>query len=312
MRLLALLLLVSFSAYALPPDARVPVLTYHSWANYHDETTGACDTEAQALLRDLRVIHEEGFHIIPAYWLVEWVRGWRDGSTLPDRAVVITLDDGHDLDFLDNAMPFHPCAPLRSMRSVLEEAAKWGWGGRKLPIHATVFVIGSPEARRHINPRYMHDNWWPAAAHHPMLEIQNHSLDHDHIRIPGGVYDEALDIPLTAGGGAGQGTSLRIDTLDEHIAYVEASTYWIWHKTNTGADLFAYPFGPASEYSKTVYFPGQQDTHGAFCASGGYVTRQSDPWCLERVVHRAPDSHGGWSSADGMRRILKAAKAGHG
>ena len=294
---------------ALPDDARVPVLTYHSWEARYDEATGRCDIESEALARDLEVIYSEGYTVIPAYWLVEWVRGWRDGSTLPDRAVVITLDDGHDLDFLDNALPWHPCAPLRSMRAVLEEAAEWDWGGPKgMPVpHATTFVIGSAEARRHIDGEHMNHNWWPSAAAHPLLEVQNHSLDHDHNSIPDGAYDEYLGVDLTAGGGKGQMTSLRIDTAEENALYVDLAASYIWHKTAAGPDLFAYPFGPASEYSRTEYFPGQRDTVGAFCGSGGYVTRDSDPYCLPRFVHRSSPQYGGWRDAAELKEILRAA-----
>lgn len=318
----ALLFLIATSAQALPDDARVPVLTYHSWETRYDAETKICDIESRALARDLKVIFEEGYTVIPAYWLVEWVRGWRDGSTLPDKAVVITMDDGYDLDFLDNVNPHHPCAPLRSMRAVLEEASAWPWeapDGMPVP-HVTTFVISSPAARALINPdRAMQDNWWPSANAHPLMEVQNHGLDHDHEAIPAGTLDLlltdalGLDLPvmLPAGGGEPQMTSLRIDTLAESSDYVGLSAEYIYARAGLWPDLLAYPFGPASDYMINTYMPNYFSDHGsvaAYCAGGVYVTRDSNPYCLGRFVHRSSPAYGGWRTAEELKMILRQAR----
>lgn len=309
-------------AMALDMSARVPVLTYHSWDNRYNEATLACDVESEALARDLKVIYEEGYTVIPAYWLAEWVRGWRDGATLPEKSVVITIDDGHDGDFLDNAEPHHPCAPIRSARAVLEEAAEWEWGAPEgMPVpHLTTFVIGSPIARALINTDgRMADNWWSAASVHPLLEVQNHSLDHDHEAIPAGTLDLlltdalGLDLPvmLPAGGGEPQMTSLRIDTLAESSDYVGLSAEYIYRRTALWPDLLAYPFGPASDYMINDYMPTHYAEHGvvaAFCAGGRYVTRNSNIYCLGRFVHRSSPAYGGWRNADELRALLRNAQ----
>lgn len=299
-------------AMALDVSSKVPVLTYHSSENYYDEATMGCDTESAALERDLALIHSMGFTVIPAYWLVEWQRGWRGGNTLPDRSVVITFDDGHNADFLDNADPWHPCAPIKSMRAVLEEAATWDWSptyGAPVP-HATTFVIGSPTAREHIKGDMMSDAWWSAASAHPLMEVQNHSLDHDHESIPEDTLDEKLDVLLPAGGGKPRMTSTRISSFDQSTDYVTVSAEYIEQKTGLWPDLFAYPFGPASSFMRDVYFPEQFEQHGtvaAFCGAGGYVTKESNPYCLERFVHRASPQYGGWRDEHELEAILRGA-----
>lgn len=303
------LLTISLSAQGLPNDAKVPVLTYHSWETRYDPATETCDIESDALARDLKVIFEEGFTPIPAYWLAEWVLGWREGSTLPDKAVVITMDDGYDLDYLDNVNPHHPCAPLRSMRAVLEEASSWSWDAPEgMPVpHATTFVIASPLARSYINTdQNMQENWWPSANNHPLMEVQNHGLDHDHNSIPAGVYDEKMDIYLPAGGGDPQMTSMRIDTLEESLDYVQAAGEYISNRIGMGTDLFAYPFGPASDYMINTYMPVHDNlTVAAFCTEEEYVTRDSNPYCLGRFVHRSLPIYGGWQTAEQLRMILQ-------
>ena len=327
MRTLSALLLIAgvvlscARVLALPDDARVPVLTYHSWDIRHDPETGTCDVESEALARDLDIIYNAGFTVIPAYWLAQWVRGERDGATLPPRAVVITIDDGHDADYLDNIWPYHPCAPIRSIRSVLEDAAAWDWGGPEgMPVpHASLFVIGSPAARELIDAGgsrdggWMNDNWWSSAHYHPLLEVYNHSLDHDHNAIPADTYDEHIEVELTAGGGQGQMTSRRIDTHAKNDLYVALAAEYITARIGMWPDLFAYPFGPASTYAVQDYFPRYAHEHGtvaAFCTDGGanrYVTLQSDPFCLPRFVHRSSPAFGGWRDADELRAILRAA-----
>ena len=74
----SLILAAMISTLAI--DAKVPVLTYHSWDNRYDEATESCDTEPEALARDLQVIYDEGYTVIPAYWLAEGAHASRQGS----------------------------------------------------------------------------------------------------------------------------------------------------------------------------------------------------------------------------------------
>lgn len=311
----SLILAAMISTLAI--DAKVPVLTYHSWDNRYDEATESCDVESEALLRDLKVIYEEGYTVIPAYWLAEWVRGWRSGLTLPAKSVVITLDDGYDLDYLDNIDPSHLCAPLRSVRSVLEEAATWDWSAPEgMPVpHVTTFVIASPAARSFINTdQGMSENWWPSANNHPLMELQSHGLDHDHESIPAGTLDERLsdvvgiDIFLPAGGDEPQMNSVRIDNYAEASVYVGLASEYIASRLGTWPDLFAYPFGPASDYMINIYMPTQYAEHGvvaAFCAGGEYVTRNSNIYCLGRFIHRAFPQYGGWRNEEELKNLLR-------
>lgn len=159
----------------------------------------------------------------------------------------------------------------------------------------------------------MMENWWPSAAIHPLMEVQNHGLDHDHETIIPGSYDETLsslinwDITLPAGGGIPQMKSTRIDTFEESEMYVQAAGEYISMRIGMGTDLFAYPFGPASDYMIDIYMPVYDTmTVAAFCTGGEYVTKQSNPFCLGRFIHRSSPEYGGWRNAEELRQILRA------
>ncbi len=91
--------------------------------------------------------------VVPLYWITEWALGLRDGSTLPDKVVGITTDDGNDLDWIDVYAPGYACGPTRtSFRSVIQSfhAAhpSYPWYSP----HVTTFVIASPVARSWLSP----------------------------------------------------------------------------------------------------------------------------------------------------------------
>ncbi len=72
-----------------------------------------------ALRQDLETLHQRGYVVVPVYWIAEWVAGLRDGSTLPNKVVGITFDDGANLDWIDGNGPYDICK--WSFRSVLQE-----------------------------------------------------------------------------------------------------------------------------------------------------------------------------------------------
>lgn len=108
-----------FSAMALSNSGKVPVFFYHSWA-----VNAPCDyinNSHLALAQDLETIYNNGFTVVPLYWISEWQVGTRDGNTLPNKVVGLAFDDGADLDWIDDANPSGACAPVKSFRTILQE-----------------------------------------------------------------------------------------------------------------------------------------------------------------------------------------------
>jgi len=95
---------------------------------------------------------------------------------LPERVVAITLDDGLDFDFIDLRHPFH--GPQRSAHTILRDHAQ----RHGMFVHASSFVIASPDARRQIARHEMLDyqwigeQWWPEAIASGLSATSSDSL----------------------------------------------------------------------------------------------------------------------------------------
>lgn len=284
----------------LQPDARVPILLYHSW-NADDPCTYG-HNDLLALEQDLEVLHQEGYTVVPVYWLVQWALGWRDGSTLPDKVVGLTFDDGHDSDFLERTPNEHPCAPLKSAYTILKEFRERY--ADELPYyspHAALFVIASREVRTLLDDNHMNDNWWAAAHHSGILEVYNHGADHDHTVLTEQIWEPLLDAHLPAAGNAdgdwsGKLRPDRINNLESNRVHISYAAEYIASRIGVWPDLFAHPMGRVSDYARTVYFPHYFHEHGtvaAFCTEvagrgphpRNYLTRGADRWCLPRLTH---------------------------
>lgn len=298
----ALLALITFTpAHAsLAPDAKVPILLYHTRTAQEPCTYGHNDV--LALEQDLEVLHREGFTVMPLYWLVQWQMGLRRGDTLPAKSVGLTFDDGYDSDFLVRTPNEHECAPLKSAYIVLQEFHDRH--ADELPDHsphASTFVIASKEVRKLLEEDHFQSNWWAAAHHSPLMEVYNHGADHDHTVIQEPLWDEELGVDLPASGHADdrwEGT-LRPDRINNlassriHIAY---AAEYIANKIGAWPDLFAHPMGQVSTYTRDVYLPYHFHEHGtvaAFCTERAgrgphpenYMQRGQNRWCLPRLTH---------------------------
>lgn len=329
------LVLIPVLSFGLSNNGKVPVLTYHS----HD-VYSPCDYANNAILaleQDLETIRSQGFTVVPLYWIAEWAVGIRDGSTLPDKVVGISFDDGLDLDWID--FPSSECGYLKSFRRILQEfKAKYPDLPWYSP-HASSFVIGSPIARSIIFPGFMNDHWWAEANASGIMEIYNHSADHDHQTIIGPIWEPALGVYLVCGGYGGDADAcysqgvwrgcgdnppfglpnfLRIDRYNEALCAVTKSAQYIHSKIYPAwPDLFAYPYGGASSYLRNTYFPIYQSQHQTLAAFGGevsttnrslnYVTRSQNRWFLPRFIHRRTDGITGWSSTQQLIQILQGA-----
>jgi Polysaccharide deacetylase len=303
-------LALPLSVHALSNSAKVPVLLYHS-----HQVGSPCDyanNAALALAQDLETMRNKGFTVVPLYWIAEWAVGTRDGSTLPEKVVGLSFDDGLDLDWIDNIIPSHACAPLKSFRAVLQDFKA---AHNDLPWyspHASSFVIGSPVARGPIGGGYMNDSWWASANASGIMEIYNHSADHDHGTLYGPFWDWDLStyIPVrgyaTVGNWTGANEFWRIDNYESSKRAVTASAAYIATKIGPAwPDLFAYPFGHASTYLRYTYFPNYASEHqtlAAFSTQPTYVTRSSERYFLGRYGYGAD-----WTTPAQLSAILDGA-----
>lgn len=282
----------------------IPVLTYHSWL------TGQCGYSGNTLIaleKDLEMIYQNGFTVIPAQWAVDWKLGRRSGTTLPAKPVVITVDDGWDFDYIDPVDSPKTCPKMKSVFHILEDFKARHPDLPDYSPHITSFVIASPEARLQIGTLFS-DNWWKAAQDSKLISIQNHGSDHDHPMIQSKISNSSLDgVDLPASGYAdgkfvGKGDFNRITNFaSAHIEIYKAAQY-IERKTGLWPTLFAYPFGHHPTYLENNYLPNYQAVHrtdAAFCIDGGHVTKDSPIYCLPRWAFESE-----WSSEAELLEIL--------
>ena len=288
---LAASLFAIFSAAAIPAHAlsnsgRIPVLLYHTWLQ------SGCDYSSNAIIAmqtDLETLHSRGWTVIPAYWAAQWVIGDRDGSTVPEKVVAITFDDGPDQDWYDSTA----CGYLPSGYTVL---ANFKAAHPSLPSyspHASTFVISSPVARGMIGGQKS-DWWWSAQnASNNLMEVYNHSVDHDHSNITSQQWDPFMFTYMAVGGyedgnWAGTNNFMRINTYQESDIEVRKSGDYISGIIGVYPDLFAYPFGHASAYLKGTYFPNyasEHKTYAAFCLTDNAALRGGDRFCIPRFTY---------------------------
>lgn len=300
--IIALLALITFTpAHAsLHPDARVPILLYHS--RHVDVPCDYGSNDLLALERDLETLHAEGYTVVPVERLVDWQAGRRRGDTLPDKPVGITLDDGFDADYIDRTANAPECGPHKSAHTILREFKdKYADELPDYSPHATVFVIASREVRMLLEDNHFQHNWWAAAHHSPLMSVQNHGSDHDHTVITEPLWDEGLSAWLPASASAdnvweGKLNPRRNSNLESNRIHITDAAQYIADRTGEWPIFFAHPMGLGSDYARRVYFPGYYHEHGttaAFCTEiagrgpqpGNYMTRKSERWCLPRLTH---------------------------
>lgn len=318
---LCFILLYASNSFAVSNSANVPVLLYHSW----DVSGCTPDTnQSMRLEEDLKILHQNGYTVVPAYWIAQWAIGHRDGSTLPNKIVGITFDDGANEDFYDNTI--HGC-DTKSFHTVLQEFKN----SHSLPWyspHAATFVIGSPVARTLIEPAAtthtgrhvdLDDTWWSQAQNSSVMEVYNHGTDHGHAAINGPVaethpsfshpvlFSQGLSLPISqystlSPSSTGPNNFFFVD--NDRTAYAEIRMSGDYIKTKIGVypDLFAYPFGSTALHLWSSYFPtkfSQHKTYAAFTTQRTYVTRNSHRYLLGRF-----DRGGNFVSTADLLQIL--------
>jgi len=267
---------------------RVPVLAYHSNNISGDEYAR---NDHVALAEDLETIRRSGRRIVPLARVVDALLGEAPAADV-EHAVAISFDDGSWFDWHDIDHP--ACGPQRGMAGILRDfALRTG-----APVHATAFVIVSPEARAILDRTclagrgWWGDDWWRAAQREGLVGIESHGWSHNHATLPaalqcappGGTFRTVADH-----GTADAEIRRASDWLDAHLAP---------HRTT----LLAWPYGETSDYLVREYLPLHADEHrlrAAFGTRAAPVTAGSLRWDLPRYVcgHH-------WAAPSELERLL--------
>lgn len=273
---------------------KIPVLAYQPM-NIHGNDYA--NNHLCALASDLEQLTRAGFRILPLHAIVERWLGGREAE-LDGRIVAITCDDA--ADFAWEELPHPSAGTQRSVAGILREFADAN-PGKQPELNATCFEIVSPEARAALDATCMigkgwwSDRWWPQAAASGLLQIGNHSWDHNHESLPAGMS------PMPW-----RGTFAVVDSkelADREIA--RAAEYLAARAPNAGASLFAYPYGESNPYLAGEYFPRYGEALGiqaAFTAQPAFLEPGTSRWEIPRFVCGRD-----WSSPDGLAILLEAA-----
>ncbi len=272
----------------------VPVLTYHS---IHVDGTDYASNDHLGLAHDLELIHRLGFQVIGLERLIQAVTGG-NWDAIPEKSVVLTMDDGSWFDWYDLPHPHH--GSQRSMVNILRDFRIKHGPEAQPELQATSFVIGSPAARQSLDTSCMigldwwQDDWWAQAHAEGLLRIANHSWDHRHGSLP-----DSLRYSFSAS----YGQFNDVNTLEEsHWQIRQTQNYLGSLLSAPPTPAFAYPFGDVSEYVAEQYLPKYGESMGllvAMTTEAAPVTPGNDCWRLPRYVFRRD-----WTSPEELTKVL--------
>ena len=279
---------------------RIPVLTYHAMAMSGNDprTNDHC-----ALAADLQAIESEGFEVRPLHELVDAWLGrfswWRKRPPLEGRRIVaLTCDDGSDFDFRDLDHP--RWGRQRSFLNILRDF-RASRPGLQPGLHITSFVVVSPQARATLDRVCMsgkgwwQEDWWRDAVASGLMGIASHSWDHNHEALSNADFPDVQ-----------RGTFTSIETKEAaDYQVMQAARYLRSRAPNPAARLFAYPYGPHSDYLVEEYFPRYARSLKIDACFGDEArpwTAQADRWKIPRFVHGRD-----WHDPDDLARILRDA-----
>lgn len=273
---------------------RVPILTYPTLAI---GGVAYADNPLVAFAADLQAVTEAGFRIRPVRDIVDaWLA--EDAAALRD-VVGLCLDDGSDFDARDLD---HPTAGRQRSALHAMEDFRRASPGEQPGLHATSFVVASPQARAALDKACMvgsgwwSDTWWDEALASGLMHIGNHSWDHNHEALP-----EELS-PVRR-----RGTFHAIDRKDLADHEIAQSARLLRARAdNPGLGLFAYPYGEAPPYLTHANLPREAESLGlvaAFTDRFGYLEATSDRWLIPRFVWGRD-----WRSTADLQSILREAR----
>lgn len=211
-----------------------------------------------------------------------------------EHGVALTFDDGTRMDAESIDHPDH--GQLPSAISILAEFKS------RLPgLCVANFVIASPVARNDLaaalTERYgadlMHERWWKTAASSGLMQLENHSWDHNHPLVQRTAQRDNL-----------RGSFFPIETEAEAEAEIADASTYIESACGRRPRYFAYPFGEASEFLRSDYLPRRGidlGLVGAFSTEPRALRADDDRWYLPRFV-----SGRDWRSNRDLERLVGA------
>lgn len=270
-------------------------MTYHA---VNILTNRYAENDHIGLATDLREINRLGYQIVPLSEIVDWHQGIVEDSRLRN-CLAISFDDGSWFDYHD--LPHPTCGKQRSLFNILRDFQSEAGPAAQPRLHATSFVIASPEAREQLDRNgliglgWWGDDWWNAAQESGLISIQCHSWDHVH-----------PDVEAVAQVDNIKGDFNRVTSFEDCDKQVRKAAEYI-NSVIDGyrPDLFAYPYGQSSDYLARNYFPNASSRHGyraAFTTDPRPVTRTDDIWRLPRFVFGRD-----WRSPSGLQDLLAGA-----
>ena len=250
------------------------------------------DNDHVAFAEDLERLHALGVRLVPLHDVVHALVEHQ----LPDLhgAVAITFDDGSDLDCYD--LPHPRWGPQRGMLNVLRHFRAKHGAEAQPALHATTFVIVSPEARANLDAtcligcRWWNDDWWQDAEASGLMAVESHSWDHNH---------ETLESSATSAPRGG----FQVMQRDEADAEIAKASRFLRERRGRDEDvLFACPYGDCSRYLIEEYFPDSRANHGvyaAFSTKGSPVSPGTSRWEIPRFVCASD-----WKSPEDLEKLL--------
>jgi hypothetical protein len=276
-------------------DLQIPVLTYHS-VNVISNTYQ--ENDHIALAQDLRLINSLGYQIVSLREVFDWHQG-RAAEEIAENAVALSLDDGSWFDFYDLEHP--TCGLQRSMLGILKDFREEVGEKSQPGLHATSFVISSPQARDELDKKgligqgWWSDEWWPEAAASGLMDIECHSWDHNH-----------PDLDVVAQRHQQKGSFSYIDNPEDCETQLAGAGDYIQERmAGIRPGFFAFPWGESNDYLLDTYLPEHRSRHGfeaAFSTDPRPVRRSDNRWNLPRFIFGRD-----WRSTSGLAKILGAA-----
>jgi peptidoglycan/xylan/chitin deacetylase (PgdA/CDA1 family) len=266
---------MSQNATAAASKAHVPILTYHGRNVFGN---AYANNDHVALASDLETLTRLGWRVARLSTVVDAYLTGR----VPTKTVCLTFDDGTDYDVFDLEDPEHGLQ-IGFLNILKRFQARFP--GAQPELNATSFVIASPKARHAMDVHCVHDKgwmnetWWPTAAASGLLDIANHSWDHNH-----------EVVPVVAQRHQQKGNFYCIDNFDDAEAQIRAAHHYIAMRApNPAADLFCYPYGHVTPYLRDEYLPAQllsaqPIARAAFGTDAGFMQADSPRWNLPRLV----------------------------
>ena len=264
---------------------RAIVLTYHS---HHVVGSDYAQNDHIAFPKDLQSLTAANFRVVSLRTLMQAITAAKVQATPPEfgaRLVALTFDDGPVYDVADFDHPEfgHQSSFLNAMRDFRRRR---GYSAQP-DLHATSFVIASPEARRviedtpdrqytYLSERSMGDDWWLPAIDTGLIGIANHSWDHLHPGLDSVAHSEQVRADFR-----------KVRTLRDADAQIANAAKFIAERTDGRADpFFAFPFGHYNDFLIDEYLPHHATTfvHSAFSADPRAIAPTDSRFCIPRFI----------------------------